>query len=44
MKDEMKKPDFEPNATKQYSGYDGVNTELNKNLVTMGIDKNEIFI
>ncbi len=43
MKSEMKQSDFEPNATQEYDGYDGVNTELSKNLDTMGINKIKIF-
>ena len=44
MNIEMKQPDFEPNATQEHDGYDGVNTELRKNLDTMGINKTEIFM
>lgn len=39
MNSEMKQSNFEPNATQEYDGYDGVNTELSKNLDTMGINK-----
>lgn len=40
---EMVQLDFEPNATQEYDGYDGVNTELSKNLAKMGIDSIKIF-
>jgi hypothetical protein len=44
VKEEIKKPDFEPNATQEYDWYDGVNTELSNNLAMIGINKTEIFM
>ena len=43
MSNDMKQPDFEPTARQEDDWYDGVVTELNNKLDTMGIDKSEIF-
>lgn len=43
MSHDMKQLNFEPTATQQHDGYDGVVTELNNNFETLGIDKTEIF-